>query len=79
MEKIFGYDWENIQQVQQKHGRLAAKIDTSKPATDDTKYLDTDKKLLEQHGAEKLRELGYFGVIDRLRRCGLLQPTTKKV
>lgn len=38
---------------------------------DDSKYLESDKKLLEKYGEKALIEFGYFGVLDRLKRAGI--------
>ena len=64
--QIFGYSWDEIQVMQQ--GGKARKVDFGpKPeATDD------DKNLLAVHGVAKLREMGYWGVIDRLTTSGLI-------
>lgn len=70
--KIFGYDFEDILRAQQRGGTLSRKIDTSVPPTCDMSILPEDIKMLEQHGEEKLREMGYFGCLDRLEKAGML-------
>lgn len=65
--KIVGHSWEAIQRAQQG-GRLDNRVDTSKPV--DHSLMFGDLELLEQHGIEGLRSMGYFGVIDRLQRNG---------
>lgn len=70
-EKIFGYDWADIQRAQQG-GRLHRTIDTSKShySADTAEQLESDVALLDKHGLARLEEMQYFGVIDRLRRAG---------
>lgn len=64
--QIFGRSWDEIQVMQQ--GGQARKVDFGpKPAA-----TDGDKNLLAVHGAKKLREMGYWGVIDRLTTSGLI-------
>ena len=71
-DKIFGYDWEDIQRAQQG-GRLGRVIDTRQdPHASDAQHLESDIKLLEQYGVDGLREKQYFGVLDRLERAGRL-------
>ena len=72
-DKIFGYDWEDIQRAQ-RGGRLNRTIDTSKSpySADTAERLDADVKLLEQYGEDGLRDLAYFGVLDRLKRAGYI-------
>ena len=68
MNKIFGYDWEDIQRAQQG-GRLG------KPAQlqdDIGKHRESDAKLLQEHGIDKLIQMGYAGVVDRLTRSGMV-------
>jgi hypothetical protein len=60
---IFGHTWEQIKRAQ-RGGRLSDPIDISKPAKQDP--TEKDRSLLQQHGAEGLRMLGLFGVLDRL-------------
>lgn len=66
-DKILGHDWADIQRAQQG-GRLAHAIDTSKPPTSDA--TPDDLALLERHGIDGLRALGFWGVLDRLQRAG---------
>ena len=72
-EKIFGYDWADIQRAQQG-GRLCRAIDTSKSpcSVGAAEQLAADVKLLEQYGEDGLRDLAYFGVLDRLKRAGYI-------
>jgi hypothetical protein len=62
-QNIFGYTFEQIQRAQQG-GRLNDTIDLSKvskkPPT------EADYKMLEKYGEQGLREMQYFGVMDRL-------------
>lgn len=67
MADIFGYSWEDIQRAQ-RGGRLGRSIQPS-PGDDRTR-LEADRALLEKHGADGLRDLGFFGCIDRLQRAG---------
>lgn len=64
-EKIFGYDWADIQCAQQG-GRLGKPVSLGKPSECD----DSDVALLDKYGLARLEEMRYFGVIDRLRRAG---------
>lgn len=64
--QIFGRSWDEIQVMQQ--GGQARKVDFGpKPVA-----TDGDKNLLAVHGIAKLREMGYWGVIDRLTTSGLI-------
>jgi hypothetical protein len=65
MEKIFGYDWSDIQRAQQG-GRLGRGVTrfTSEPL-----MTDDDRLMLEQHGSvDALERAGLCGVADRVRR-----------
>ena len=64
--QIFGRSWDEIQ-VMQQDGK-ARKVDFG-PKPEAT---DGDKNLLAVHGVAKLREMGYWGVIDRLTTSGLI-------
>ncbi len=64
--QIFGRSWDEIQVMQQ--GGQARKVDFG-PKPEAT---EGDKNLLAVHGAVKLREMGYWGVIDRLTTSGLI-------
>ena len=68
MAKIFGYDWEDIQDMQNKQYKRKT-IDATKPIT--RPLLKGDLELYERHGLPGLREMGYDGVIDRLRSNGV--------
>ena len=70
MEKIFGYDWEDIQDMQAKQYKRKT-VDVSKPIT--RPLLKGDLELYERHGLPGLREMGYDGVIDRLRFNGVIK------
>lgn len=66
---IFGYQWEDIQRAQQG-GRLARAITphaASKPESS-----QDDLALLKEHGEGGLREMGFYGVLDRLARSGAI-------
>ena len=75
MTDIFGFTWQEIQRAQQRGG-LGKPIDTSKPAQIDTPH-QADLDLLEKHGAIGLENMGYYGVIDRLRFNGYIEETKK--
>ena len=64
--QIFGRSWDEIQVMQQ--GGKARKVDFG-PKPEATAG---DKALLAVHGIAKLREMGYWGVIDRLTTSGLI-------
>lgn len=69
MDTIFGYSFDDIKRAQQG-GRLCRAIDLSAPAR--MQVSDTDRALLVEHGAQGLRDLGFFGTIDRLKSAGLM-------
>lgn len=70
-KKIFGHDWADIQRAQQGGQLHRPVVRRNEPET----LLPGDVDLLEKHGAAGLHSLQFFGVIDRLRRAGLLgQP-----
>ena len=71
-DTIFGYEWSDIQRAQQG-GRLNRTIDTSKPVSHAA--TDADIALLQKHGADGLRQMGYMGTIDRLVRAGLMEES----
>ena len=77
-DKIFGYDWEDIQKAQQKEPWRKS-IDLSKSPTTNVDHLEADKALLLQHGEEKLRSMGFYGVIDRLERAGFLYKKVERI
>ena len=70
MEKIFGYDWEDIQDMQAKQYKRKT-VDVSKPIT--CPLLKGDLELYEKHGFSGLQAMGYDGVIDRLRFNGVIK------
>jgi len=62
-DKVFGYEWEDIQKMQQKKDvprTINLSTDGKQPAT------EADYKMLEKHGVDGLRKLEYYGVLDRL-------------
>jgi hypothetical protein len=65
-DKIFGYDWSDIQRAQQG-GRLSRAIGMStQPCVEVT---SADRDLLAKHGGiEALEAAGFHGTADRLRR-----------
>ena len=68
MAKIFGHDWEDIQDMQNKQYKRKT-IDATKPIT--RPLLKGDLELYERHGLPGLQAMGYDGVIDRLRFNGV--------
>lgn len=68
-DSILGYSFDDIKRAQQG-GRLGRTIDTSKPI--DHSPTDSDRALLAKHGEQGLRDMGFFGAIDRLERAGLM-------
>lgn len=70
MAKIFGYDWEDIQAMQNKQYKRKT-IDPIKPVT--RPLLKGDLELYEKHGFSGLQAMGYDGVIDRLRFNGVIK------
>lgn len=63
-DSILGHSWQEIQAAQMKQGRLGRAVDLSKPAK--PAATAADHELLEKHGAEGLRQMGFHGVLDRL-------------
>lgn len=66
-QKIFGYDWADIQRMQQ---RLPA---PPVQRSADIDHSESDRIALETHGIEGLKKLGYFGVLDRLKTTGVIE------
>lgn len=64
--KIFGYEFEDIQRAQHG-GRLNKVVDTSKDDVGDRLH-ENDINMLNEHGLSGLESMGYYGVIDRLKR-----------
>lgn len=72
-DKIFGYDWDDIQRAQ-SGGRLHKAIDVhADQHADIAKHADADAVLLAQYGADGLRAAGFWGVVDRLTRAGIIK------
>lgn len=69
MEKIFGYDWEDIRKAQQKDlsGMRKKVIHTDPPQA-----TPKDIKLLQEKGKDWLEAKQLIGILDRLRNSGLL-------
>lgn len=67
--QIFGYDFSDIQRVQSKQGSLSKSVVFS---DDIAKHAAADQLMLDKYGAWGLQEMGYNGVIDRLKRSGKL-------
>ncbi len=64
---IFGYSWEQIQAAQQGKPLI------SKPLTKTMSLCTQDDiDLLVKYGPQKLRDMGFYGVIDRLQRAELM-------
>jgi len=71
--EIFGYQFSDIERAQQG-GRLSKAIDPRAPAQSDVmRQRDADLRLLIQHGQAGLENMGYHGVLDRLKRAGRLE------
>lgn len=66
---IFGYTWEEIHAAQQ--GALLGKT-ISHRGVYDHPCEKNDVDLLIIHGLKGLQEMGFYGVIDRLFRAGLI-------
>lgn len=63
---IFGGDWQEIQDIQQKrHNPERVNMNTPPGPTPPT---DRDRELLAEHGMDGLRALGLDGVVDRLNQ-----------
>ena len=69
MDTIFGYSFDDIKRAQQG-GRLCREIDLNAPAM--RQVSDSDRALLAEHGAQGLRDRGFFGTIERLEGAGLM-------
>jgi hypothetical protein len=67
-QKIFGYDWADIQRAQ-NGGRISRPVQRSA----DIDHSESDRIALETHGIEGLKKLGYFGVLDRLKTTGVIE------
>lgn len=67
--RIFGYEWDDIQRAQ-RGGRLNSAVDTSHPPQINPEQLATARKLLAEHGADWLVANAMHGAIDALRRAG---------
>lgn len=75
MNDIFGYSFEEIQSMQQKQYKPKT-VDMAEPTFDPVQE-KADVAMLNGMGEAKLREIGYFGVLDRLQRNGYLKEETK--
>lgn len=69
-DKIFGYDWEDIERAQQREQTLSRPIRGPVKLPEVT---DEDRELLSTYGPEGLKRMGFAGVIDRLVRAGLME------
>lgn len=67
-DNILGYSWEQIQRAQHKDPSWRGTIDTSKPGGPKPATPE-DIAMLEQHGADYLKE-NWYGVYDRLKGSG---------
>lgn len=71
--KIFGRDWKQIQSAQQ-----GGSLDIPVRHEDDiVKYRKADLNLLKKYGTDGLRKMEYFGVLDRLKRAGMIPKEVK--
>lgn len=68
--RIFGYEWEDIQRAQRGGRLINSAVDTSHPPQINPEQLATARKLLAEHGADWLVANAMHGVIDALRRAG---------
>jgi hypothetical protein len=62
-QKILGHSWEDIQKMQQKEytpPTVSLAGSGKKPPT------EADYKMLEKYGEQGLRDMQYYGVLDRL-------------
>ena len=66
---VFGYTWKQIQKAQQK---MAFREYIPSTPTGQKSATQADVDLLVKHGLEGLREMQFFGVIDRLQGSGLI-------
>lgn len=68
MYKIFGYEWDDIRRMQQKLPPLEM------PDQKVVKKICTQRDLdmLFKYGERGLKDRGYYGIIDRLQRAGIL-------
>lgn len=69
MSHIFGYSFDQIKAAQQGK-KWRETIDVSKPI--DHALMPGDIELLNKHGEDKLYAMGFYGVIDRLSRNGII-------
>ncbi len=66
---ICGLTWDQIQAAQQGKNYRVLVSDTIKPP----KLNEGDLTLYKKHGAQGLKDMEYFGVLDRLTRCGVIK------
>jgi len=69
MNKIFGYDWEDIKLAQQGDmSGLRKPVGDSSPT-----WTEEDQKVLDQYKTiEALEQAGMYGVLDRAKRLGII-------
>ena len=68
---IFGYTWDEIRDAQQGKP-LKRELPQKEPGAEDDICLPMDVSLLAGHGLIELENRGYYGVIDRLARAGII-------
>lgn len=73
-EKIFGYSFEEINEAQQGKP-LGKTIDPTK--TEKKTATADDIATLEKHDVQGIMQMGFFGVLQRLRESKLIHPDTK--
>ena len=69
---IFGYKWEDIQQAQQGEA-LSKIVPLAAAMAKDDICTEKDLELVETIGIAGIKEKGFFGVLDRLQRAGIIE------
>lgn len=65
---IFGYTWEEIQ-IAQKGGKLRHEIKMEVESV----ISESDMNLFRKEGFAGLERMGFFGLIDKLKRSGIVE------
>lgn len=72
---IFGYTWEEIQQLQQGTFKRKYITSESKPIPLSKEEFD----LFNNVGLQGLENMGYFGLIDRIQRLNLIDKCADNI
>jgi len=69
MEKIFGYDWEQLKKAMQGNSQALHPIIKNK--NEKIVITEEELELFKEVGIPGLEQKGFFGLIDRLNRAGI--------